>query len=173
MRHAPQRSRQLAEQVEKKHPVDSAAATAHRCKTGHMSTDLIGSVLEAQSRNSQLSGDDLTYAAKALFHLLRTTNFCAVASDPTGERILGAALVLYPSIRVANRSDRFDGAGVLLVAGYLSGDARVSTRARTVRALGAVNVHAATLTREMDHAEACDRVWHIGREHSLSAVFSA
>lgn len=139
---------------------------------GHMATNLLAGVLEAQTRNSLLAGDELLGAARSLVEVLRTRRTIALPSDSVGDRILGAALLLEPSLALADRSLGFDGCSVLLVAGYISGEAGVSARARSVRALGAVHVEAALLSRWADPIEGCDAVWTLGSGRHLSAVVS-
>ena len=138
--------------------------TSPWCNTGPMSTDLLEGVLEAQTRNSLLAGDELLHAARALIEVLGKQRFTALPSDSTGDRILGAALLLEPSLGLGDQSRRFDGSAVMLVAGHVSGDAQVSSRAKSVRALGATEVQAALLSRWTNVIEGCDQVWHIGRE---------
>jgi hypothetical protein len=135
-----------------------------------MTTNLLAGVLEAQTRNSLLAGDELTNAARALVEVMRSRRTVAVPSDSVGDRILGAALLLEPTLPLADRSLRFDGCSVLVVAGHISGEARLSARARSVRALGAVHVEAALLTRWADTIDGCDRVWTIGGDRYLDAV---
>lgn len=137
---------------------------------GHVATNLLAGVLEAQTRNSLLAGDELLSAARALVELHRTRIAVSMPSDSVGDRILGAALLLEPSLPLADRSLRLDGCRVLLVAGYISGEASVSARARSVRALGAVQVEAALLSRWADSIDGCDAVWVIGSDRHLSAV---
>lgn len=137
---------------------------------GHVDTNLLAGVLEAQTRNSLLAGDELRSAASALVEILRTRRIVALPSDSVGDRILGAALLLESSLQLADRSRRFDGCRVLLVAGYISGEAGVSARARSVRALGAVHVEAALLSRWADPIDGCDAVWTIGSDRHLSAA---
>lgn len=134
-----------------------------------MATNLLAGVLEAQTRNSLLAGDELLNAARALVEVLRGRRAVVLPSDLVGDRILGAALLLEPTLPLADRSRRFDGFHVLLVAGHVSGDAGVSTRARSVRALGATHVEAALLSRWVDPIEGCDDVWTLSNRH-LSAV---
>lgn len=124
-----------------------------------MATRLLKDLLEAQSSNSSLSGDELSTAAHFVCALARRTGLQALASDRAGERILGAALMIEPGISMADRSRRFDGSGVLLVAGYISGDAMVATRARSVRSLGASRVEVVLLTPWSRPIADCDAVW--------------
>lgn len=135
-----------------------------------MATNLLAGVLEAQTRNSLLAGEELLSAARALVEVLRGRRVVALPSDSVGERILGAALLLEPALPLADRSRRFDGCRIVLVAGHVSGDAGVSARARSVRALGAVHIEAALLSRWTDPIEGCDEVWTIGSDRHLSAV---
>lgn len=137
-----------------------------------MVTNLLAGVLEAQTRNSLLAGDELLCAARGLVEVLQTRRIVALPSDSVGDRILGAALLLEPAIPLADRSLRLDGCGILLVAGHISGDAHVSTRAGSVRALGAVHVEVALLSHWADPIEGCDNVWTIGSERHLRAVES-
>lgn len=145
----------------------SSIALVH---TGHMATNLLAGVLEAQTRNSLLAGDELMGAARALVEVMLNRRTVALPSDSVGNRILGAALLLEPTLPLADRSLRFDGCSVLIVAGYISGDASVSARAQSVRALGAVHVEAALLSRWADPIEGCDAVQTIGGDRHLSAV---
>lgn len=131
-----------------------------------MPTNLLAGVLEAQTRNSLLSGDDLLRAAHGLVEALRTRSHIVIAGDSVGERVLGAALLLDPSLPLADRSSHFDGAHVMLVAGHISGDARMSMRARCARALGAVRVEAALLSYWVEPIEGLDGVWCIGGDSS-------
>ncbi|MGG5259084.1 hypothetical protein [Phycicoccus avicenniae] len=135
-----------------------------------MATKLLAGVLEAQTRNSLLAGDELLAAAQALVELMRTQNAVALPSDGVGDRILGAALLLDPTLPLADRSLRFDGCSVLLVAGHISGEANVSTRAQSVRALGAIYVEAALLSHWAEPIEGCDAVRSIGNDRHLNAV---
>lgn len=135
-----------------------------------MATNLLVGVLQAQTRNSLLAGDELTNAARALVEVMRSRRTVAVPSDSVGDRILGAALLLEPTLPLADRSLRFDGCSVLVVAGHISGEARLSARARSVRALGAVHVEAALLNRWTDTIDGCDKVWTIGSDRYLDAV---
>lgn len=135
-----------------------------------MAAKLLAGVLEAQTRNSLLAGDELLGAARALIEVLQGRRAVALASDSVGDRILGAALLLAPDLPLADRSFRFDGCHVLLVAGHISGDAGVSARARSVRGLGAVHVGAALLSRWPDPIEGCDEVWAIASDLHLTAV---
>lgn len=145
----------------------------HWCNTGPVATNLLEGVLEAQTRNSLLAGDELLHAARALIEVLGKQRFTAMSSDSTGGRILGAALLLEPSLGLGDQSHRFDGCTVMLVAGHVSGDARVSLRAKSVRALGATEVHVALLSRWTSVIGGCDQVWHIGSERPLRALSSA
>lgn len=138
--------------------------------TGQMATNLLAGVLEAQTRNSLLAGDELIVAARALVELMRTRNAVALPSDTVGNRILGAALLLEPTLPLADRSLRFDGCSVVLVAGHISGEAGLSRRAHSVRALGAVHVEAALLSRWAEPIEGCDAVQSIGSDRHLNAV---
>lgn len=124
--------------------------------------NLLNGVLEAQTRNSLLRGGELLHAAHALVEVLRTYGGTAIASDSVGDRVLGAALLLEPALCLADRSCRFDGTRVLLVAGHIAGDARISARARSVRALGAIRVEAALLSPWPDPVEGLDDMWCIG-----------
>lgn len=135
-----------------------------------MATNLLAGVLEAQTRNSLLAGDELLKAARALIELLRGRCDIALPTDSVGDRILGAALLLEPALPLADRSRRFDGCHVMLVSGHASGDAAVSTRARCVRALGATHVEAALLSRWAEPIEGCDNVRTIGSDLPVSEV---
>lgn len=135
-----------------------------------MVTNLLADLLEAQTRNSLLAGDELVSAARGLVEVLRTRRTVAIPSDSVGDRVLGAALLLEPTIPLADRSLRLDGCSVLLVVGHISGDANVSTRARHVRALGAVTVEVALLGHWAHPIEGCDAVWTIGSDRHLRAV---
>lgn len=135
-----------------------------------MATNLLAGLLEAQTRNSLLSGHELIGAARALVDVMRTQKSIALPGDSVGDRVLGAALLLEPTLPLADRSLRFDGCRVLIVAGHVSGDAAVSARARSVRALGAVHVEAALLGRWTEPIEGCDAVWTIGNDLHVSAV---
>ncbi|MBD7980218.1 hypothetical protein [Oerskovia merdavium] len=132
-----------------------------------MATNLLAGVLEAQTRNSLLAGDDLLRAAQDLVEALSTRRHLVMASDSVGDRVLGAALLLEPSIPLADRSSHFNGAHVMLVAGHISGDARMSMRACSVRALGALRVEAAMLTHWGEPIEGLDAILCIGSESSL------
>ena len=143
------------------------------CNTVRMATNLLAGVLEAQTRNSLLAGDGLLGAARALVEVLRGRGFVALPSDSVGDRILGAALLQDPNLTLVDRSFRFDGCRVLLVAGHISGDAGISTRARSARTLGAVRVEVALLSGWTDPIEGCDAVWAIGHDrhlHDLTSV---
>ncbi|WP_313554930.1 hypothetical protein [Miniimonas arenae] len=135
-----------------------------------MATDLLSNVLRAQTRNGQLAGDDLLHAARSLIDILRSRGATAVPSDSVGDRILGAALLLEPALSLLDRSRRMDGSHVVLVAGHLSGDARVAARALSARALGAVSVEAAVLGPWRGSIDGCDEVWSLGSERHLKAV---
>ncbi|CAM3333342.1 hypothetical protein OCAE111667_04035 [Occultella aeris] len=135
-----------------------------------MATNLLAGVLEAQTRNSLLAGDELIGAAFALVEVMRTRKAIALPSDSVGDRILGAALILEPTLPLADRSYRFDGCSVLIVAGHISGEASVSARAKSVRALGAVHVEAALLGQWADPIEGCDAVRIISSDRHLRAV---
>lgn len=138
-----------------------------------MSTNLLKCVLEAQTHNSNLSGDELMSAAIALARIARLRRFAVLPSDQAGERILGAALALEEAIEPADRSCRFDRQRVLLVAGYIAGDASVSSRASAARALGAENVDVALLTPWPDRIEGCDQIWCLGTPSPLMSAASA
>lgn len=138
-----------------------------------MATNLLAGVLEAQTRNSLLAGDELLGAARALIEVLRDHPAVALPSGSVGDRILGAALLREPCLPLADRSQRFDGCNVLLVSGHISGDAALSARARTVRALGAVHIGAAVLGPWVGPIEGCDELWTIGSNRHLSAVAPA
>ena len=129
-----------------------------------MATNLLAGVLEAQTRNSLLAGDELVRAARALVDLLLKHPAVALASDTAGDRIIGAALLRDPSLLLADRSQRFDGCNVMLVTGHISGDAALSARARTARALGAVHVGAAVLSQWVGPIEGCDELWTLGSD---------
>lgn len=136
------------------------------------SNNLLAGVLHAQTRNSLLTGNELLFAARAVLEILQEREATAVPGDSVGDRILGAALGLDPSLPLVDRSVRLDGRRILLVAGHISGDAAVSARAQSARALGAVHVQAALLSHWTSPIAGCDAVWCIGKNHALSLAAS-
>jgi hypothetical protein len=148
----------------------SACASA---TLAHMAATLLAGVIEAQTRNSLLAGDCLIGAARSVAELIRNRRLVGLASDAAGERIPGAALLLFPDLPMVDRSRRLEGLRLLLVAGHISGDAAVSTRAHSARALGAASVEAAILSQWGETIEGCESVWCVGDASPLRAVHPA
>jgi hypothetical protein len=66
-------------------------------------------LVQAQTRNGLLRGDELTAAATAAAILARGGHAQLIAADAAGERVIGAAIALLPGDCVlADPSCRFD-----------------------------------------------------------------
>lgn len=116
-------------------------------------------VLIAQTRNSALSGADLRAAGAALARVARSEGLSLLASDGSGERIIGSAVAQDDGLRPVDVSRRLDGMDVLLVAGFQAGTAGLNERARLCRSMGARRVDAAFLPEEGQVVSGCDHVW--------------
>src|SRR4051794_26349371 len=108
---------------------------------------LVQRVLNAQSHNALLRGDDLAVATGDLARIARDHEAAElVAADTAGDRIIGAATVLHPPPTApADLSQRLDGRNVLLVSGMIAGPIGLMQTAARLRSLGATDVRAAVL----------------------------
>jgi hypothetical protein len=108
---------------------------------------LVQRVLNAQSHNALLRGDDLAIATDDLARIARDHEDAElVAADTAGDRIIGAATVLHPTLNApADLSQRLDGRSVLLVSGVIAGPIGLMQTAARLRSLGATGVRAAVL----------------------------
>jgi hypothetical protein len=115
-----------------------------------------------QDRNARLSGEDLTRAADRLAAACEGRRVM-VGVDATGDRIIGAALVLHPSVcRPAVATARVDGLDVLLVSGALAGPFGLLRAAEQSLRLGANSVEAAVLDGWSEEIPGIGRTLDIG-----------
>src|SRR3954447_7747118 len=106
----------------------------------------------AQQRNAVISGSDLVAAAKDVATVARRHDAVLIAHDQAGERIIGAALALYPeACRPADLTVRRDGAVVLMVSGVSAAPRALIQTVDRMHSLGAAAVHVAVL--DADKAE--------------------
>ena len=105
----------------------------------------IGRLVAIQTRNGSLGGDDLRAAADEVAALALSHGFALRACDDTGERMVGAALVLHPACVLTDTTGRLDGLDVLLVSGAVAGPFGLTRAACLASNLGARTVRAAVL----------------------------
>ena len=131
---------------------------------------LLDRICEAQTRNTTLAGDNLRAAACDLSLLARGTRRGLLAVDETGERLIGATLVLGRGVYAVEASRRLDGLDVLLVAGHLAGTTGIAMKAELARSLGARSVEVATLEGLGSPVSGCDRVHQVSPGRHLVAL---
>lgn len=112
---------------------------------------LMDSVIVAQTKNSLLSGEELLDAAQKVHDIAMEQGLEILSVDRAGERIMGAALLMSRGVQPADVTYRLDGKSVLLVAGYLSGDAVVVQRNVQARILGARRIELLYLVSHGDN----------------------
>ncbi|MFF2389384.1 hypothetical protein [Agromyces sp. NPDC058104] len=98
----------------------------------------------AQRHAATLGGDELKSAAAAAGALAQSGEMELVAADSAGERIVGAASLLYDCI-IADTTRRHDGRVLLIVAGMIAGPHGIARTAEIARSAGAAEVHACHL----------------------------
>lgn len=121
--------------------------------------NLLSNVCSAQSRNSTLRGEELRQGAQTITGLALDRGLALLAADPTGERLIGAALSGNDRLTTCDRSRRLDGVAVLLVSGRVAGTAWLAREARIIRALGASRVEVALLDGPAEIVPDCDDVF--------------
>lgn len=119
----------------------------------------LAQVLDAQTRNSLLSGETLRGAARDL--IAASDGLQLMAADEPGERIIGAALAMSDRLSVLDKSQRHDGKNVLLVSGYTAGDIGRARAVRIARCLGAARIELAVLS-PCEPVDDCDKITLIG-----------
>jgi hypothetical protein len=108
--------------------------------------DMMTRLVQAQTRNGLLLGEELAAAAHDAANLAARTHAQLIAADGTGERIIGAALALLPSeCRPADLTRRLDDQPLLLISGVIAGPVGLADAAARLRSLGARTVAAAVL----------------------------
>ena len=108
--------------------------------------EMLWRLVETQRRNSTLNGPVLADAAHAVSRLARRRRGALVAHDSTGERIIGAALVLRPgSCKAADLTERFHEDSLVVVSGMIAAPHALTQTINRLRSLGAAEVHVALL----------------------------
>lgn len=106
----------------------------------------MGRLVEAQRRNSVLSGQDLTDAAHGVARLARRHHGLLIAHDNAGARIMGAALVLRPrDCSAADVTARFIGQRLIVVSGMIAAPHALAQAISRLQSLGAGDMHVAVL----------------------------
>lgn len=122
---------------------------------------LLSEVCEAQTRNSTLTGDDLRRAGRRIAAIAASRDLAVLAVDPSGERLIGAALLADGRLRPVDHSSSFHGLSVLLVAGYVAAATGIAQEARRARALGAVSVEGVFYGGRPGPVAGCDVITEI------------
>lgn len=108
--------------------------------------DVMARLIEAQSRNAGLSGQDLAKAADKVARLARRNHALLVAHDSAGDRIIGAALVLRPEdCRPADVTARFEGQSLIVVSGMIAAPHALVQDITQLRSMGAGHIHVAVI----------------------------
>ncbi|BDD80321.1 hypothetical protein TPB0596_00840 [Tsukamurella pulmonis] len=107
-----------------------------------MTVSLLSDVLEAQTRNARLRGDDLRRVGEVIAAHAVKGGVLVSAVDRVSERLVAAASIADGTVLVVDESERLDGQRVLLVAGHCAGPMSIATQASITRALGAMWVEA-------------------------------
>lgn len=128
---------------------------------------LLSQVCYVQSRNSTLRDDSLREAASRLAKIATNEDLQLMPVDETGDRLIGAALVVFSGLTLVDVSRRLDGRRILLVAGHLAGAVGVSLKATVALSLGADHVEAASLGGWEGGIEGCTHVWDIADTDSV------
>jgi len=126
------------------------------------------------SANSALVGDALMEAAKEVVAVARSKQAVVIPTDAASERLIGVALATMPKMfRLADRTRRFDGDTVLLVAGALAGPVGLLEQAAVAARLGAAHVHAAVFCGWADPIVGCESVTGFGASDLASSHHAA
>ncbi|WP_053385658.1 hypothetical protein [Leucobacter japonicus] len=104
---------------------------------------LLESVCKAQTANSMLRGQALNDAACALADFASHGNWHLLAVDFAAERIIGSAVTIDPYLLLVDRTRRFDGCKVLLVAAHSAGEVGINISFRHAMEKGAALVEVA------------------------------
>lgn len=131
---------------------------------------LLDRILDAQTSNSTLCGDDLRSAGREVAALALSGGDELLAVDCAGERIIGAALLADDRVRAVDVSRRLDHQSVLLVAGHVAGTTGIALKADLARSLGAARVRAAVLNEERVNIQGCDSVVSLTSRRHLIAL---
>ena len=107
-----------------------------------MTVSLLSDVLEAQTQNARLRGEDLRRAGEFIAAHAVKAGLAVSAVDRTSERLVAAASIADGNVLVVDESERLDGQRVLLVAGHCAGPMGIAAQASIARALGATWVEA-------------------------------
>jgi hypothetical protein len=118
-----------------------------RCILTYMSSldQVMHRLYAAQTHNATLAGAELLNAAGAAADLAVRHGGRLLAADDTGERILGAALVLPNPCEPVNTSQRLDGQTVVLISGAVAGPVGLTQAVARLRSMGAARVHIGVL----------------------------
>lgn len=143
-------------------PTSSVGPPLH---TDFMTHEVLQSVLGAQEANATLSGRDLRTAAETLVHLASGRTRLK-ALDATGERIIGAALLLSESLETWDYTAAFPAKHTcLLVGGVVAGPAGIAAAAHAALAAGAARVDAAIVGGWTEPVPRVSRIREIGAAH--------
>lgn len=115
----------------------------------------------AQRHAATLSGVELKSVATAAGALAQSRQMQLVAADSSGERIIGAATLLY-DCAIADTTRRHDGIVLLIVAGMVAGPHSIARAAAIARFAGATEVHACHLGGWDGPIHGCDTVHLLG-----------
>jgi hypothetical protein len=131
------------------------------------SSSLEADVYLAQRHSGSLSGLELRQAASMAANLSVAKGWHLLAADRSGERIIGAALVIEECL-IADSSRRYDGKSILLVAGMIAGPFGITQASAIARSSGAENVHAMYLGGWAGDVPDCDSIWGPDTESSTN-----
>lgn len=123
---------------------------------------VLRTVLDAQRINATLSGRDLRVVAENLIPFA-SKGTVVKAFDATGERIIGAALVLSDALSPWDYTAPMPtGSTCVLVGGLVAGPAAIGAATQAALDAGATRIEVAIIGGWTSPIEGVARIWQIG-----------